>query len=201
MKMLNAAFPLLAAYGAYGTGCAEHVGAGEIVGEIVGYDTSGAPLEIVGYDVTGAPLMRRRGGAPAQPAAAHPPAGSLHLRLEDRPPTQARKYPLGFKFLAIPALGSQNVTSRPQLDFRPDRIVIPTAVATNFDVDDIRVGAKSQFIQAGSVPAEVFTQQSFDTLLHMDTAKVGMDIVFSVTSTDAVNPEDFKAALIGPALQ
>jgi len=120
--------------------------------------------------------------------------------LRDVNPTKAREYILGFDSTAVPGSTSANITKRPQVIFRPERVVIPSAVGVDFQVVDIKVGKNSQFSASGEVPAVVFAETSFGVRLKMDTCQVSMDVTISVRNTNAAQ-RNFTAAIIGPAVE
>ena len=53
--------------------------------------------------------------------------------------------------------------------------------ASDWDVNDISIGNKSQFAQAGSLPGDMFSSNSIDTFVSFDTAQTAMDICITVT--------------------
>jgi hypothetical protein len=120
--------------------------------------------------------------------------------LQDVNPTKAREYILGFDSTSVPGSTSANITKRPQVIFRPERVVIPSAVGIDFQVVDIKVGKNSQFSASGEVPAVVFSETSFGVRLKMDTAQVSMDVTISIRNTNAAQ-RNFTAAIIGPAVE
>ena len=120
--------------------------------------------------------------------------------VKDVSPTKAREYILGFDSTAVPGSTSANITKRPQVIFRPERVVIPSAVGVDFQVVDIKVGKNSQFSASGEVPAVVFAETSFGVRLKMDTCQVSMDVTISVRNTNGAQ-RSFTAAIIGPAVE
>jgi hypothetical protein len=120
--------------------------------------------------------------------------------LQDVNPTKAREYILGFDSTSVPGSTSANITKRPQVIFRPERVVIPSSVGIDFQVVDIKVGKNSQFSASGEVPAVVFSETSFGVRLKMDTAQVSMDVTISIRNTNAAQ-RNFTAAIIGPAVE
>ena len=121
--------------------------------------------------------------------------------VQKKEPTRTRELVLGFDSVANVAAGATvDVTSRPQVVFRPDRIVVPATIAPNFLIVDVRVGKNSQFTAAQPVPAEVFSQGGFQVGMKMDTAQISQDIVMRVTNTSLAVLR-FNAAMIGPALE
>jgi hypothetical protein len=120
--------------------------------------------------------------------------------LQDTNPTKSREYILGFDSTSVPGATSANITKRPQVIFRPERVIIPSSVGVDFQVLDIKVGKNSQFSASGEVPAVVFSETAFGVRLKMDTAQVSMDVTISVRNTNAAQ-RNFTAAIIGPAVE
>jgi hypothetical protein len=141
----------------------------------------------------GAALKRARLMAAASKAA----GGSAMVRSES--PTESRQLVIGLQSLAVPAGATVTVVTRPQILFRPTRLVVPSAVAPAFTIDDIKVGNKSQFVAAGPVPAEAFSQTAFSTPLKIDTAQISMDLIVQATNISAA-PADFRASFFGDAV-
>lgn len=92
-----------------------------------------------------------------------------------------------------------DITSRPQVIFRGERLVVPSGIAEHFDILDIKVGNRSQMIESTAVPAQAFTAQS-GSPLRMDVASIAQDVTLVVANrTRKVRP--FRAALFGTATQ
>ncbi len=188
----------------------EIVGADEIIGdEYIGDDDGDDDddMEVGDDDLEGmlgaSPRRRRRRrmGMPARfraaALAARAAAGASVVRSER--PTESRALVIGFSSLAVAALASSTVTSRPQVLFRPTRLVVPSAVAPSFTIDDIKVGNKSQLIASGAIPAEAFAQTAFNTPLKLDTCQISMDLIVVVTNVTAA-AADFRASMFGDAV-
>ena len=125
-------------------------------------------------------------------------AGAL---LKERQPTRAREYPLGFVSAAAVAAGaSTRITTRPQVPFRIDRLVVPSDLAGLFTIDDVKVGKNSQFAAEGAVPARIFQENGVGVCLKGDTAQISMDVTLSVTNISGA-ASFFRAAIIGPAVE
>lgn len=202
----------------------------EFVGDdfdFVGDDYAGEDFVLAGYDEVGAPVYRRKaprrapmrrpmqrpmrgpGGMVARrPAAPSPMQMALAERralagaiLDKRGPTKAREYPLGFASAAAVAAGaSARITTRPQVPFRIDRLVVPSDIAGLFTIDDVKVGKNSQFAAEGAVPARIFQENGVGVTLKGDTAQVSMDVTISVTNISGA-AATFRAAIIGPAVE
>lgn len=170
--------------------------------EIVGAeDLDGDDYEVGDEDIEGmlgaVPRRRamvRRPQQPMQRAASFGPP-----RVAQRGMPDSRALLIGFVYLQVAAGSSQVVSARPQVLFRPTRLVIPTAVAPLFSVDDIKIGNRSQLVAAGPVPAEAFSPSAFNTPLRMDTCQVSMEIILQISNLSAA-PTDFRAAMFGDAV-
>lgn len=115
------------------------------------------------------------------------------------PPTQGRDLVIGFQSLAVGAGATLDVTQRPQVVFRPERIVIASSIAADFTVADIKIGNKSQLVSSGPIPAEAFAQTAFGVEMMMDTCDISQDFILEVTNTSA-GALDFRAAVFGKAV-
>lgn len=189
----------------------------ELVGDESGWDfvgdDSSGDFEHLSGDEAGADVMgiwypgKKSSAAARQQQLMAARAAALASRrvqegaiLKDVNPTKAREYILGFDSTAVPGSTSANITKRPQVIFRPERVVIPAAVGVDFQVVDIKVGKNSQFSASGEVPAVVFSESAFGVRLKMDTCQVSMDVTISVRNTNAAQ-RNFTAAIIGPAVE
>lgn len=123
------------------------------------------------------------------------------LVLRESQPTKSRVFPLGFES-ATTILGgaSASITSRPQVIFKGQRLVVPSDVAGQFVLDDVKVGKDSQFVAEGSIPARVLQENAVDVAFELDTAQISQDITISVTNIGGA-PATFRAALIGQAAE
>ncbi len=116
-------------------------------------------------------------------------------------PTKSREFPIGFDSVATIAAGaSATLTQRPQIVFRPERIVVPAAVAAFFQITDVKVGKNSQFVSSGAVPAATFAETAFGVRLKMDTCQISQDLIIEVTNID-VAARRFLASMIGESVE
>jgi len=86
--------------------------------------------------------------------------------------------------------------------FRAERLVIPVAIAPLFVIEDIRIGAASQFAcNVGGIPASMFSPNTIDSALQLDAAAAGTEIRFRVryVGSDSQGAR-FTAALLGTAV-
>lgn len=91
------------------------------------------------------------------------------------------------------------LTARPQVVFRPNQFQVAGRIAEYFRINSIRIGNQNQFAASGSVPAEAFAG-NHPMPIGNTTAHPGHDIAIEVTNISA-SPQDFSAAMSGPALQ
>jgi len=179
--------------------------------DIQGYDIMGDNIRLVGDDLAAQAeaedaqptQMVARGGMPqtVRNAVAANVMARGALALKETQPTKARIFPLGFESNgSILAGNSATITSRPQVLFRGERLVVPSDIAGDFTVDDVKVGKDSQFVAEGSIPARVLQENAVDVLFQLDTAQISQDITISVTNISGA-PRTFRAALIGSAAE
>jgi len=118
------------------------------------------------------------GGNPLLPRAA----------VVDAPlPTQANRDILPMS-TGVPILPTQSaqITGRPQtLVFKIGRFMISNAGtaggAADWIVNDIKIGNRSQFVQSGDVPGDLFATNAIDTFVRFEAAQTAMDVVVVVT--------------------
>lgn len=107
-----------------------------------------------------------------------------------------RRYPLGFIPTSIPAATTTAVPSAPQNLYRPERLVIPSDIAFDLGVRDIKIGNQSQLVQSVEVPAALFSEVSINTGVTFDTAEVGNQVSVDMRNKSAAAVE-FSAGLVG----
>jgi hypothetical protein len=93
----------------------------------------------------------------------------------------------------------------PQMPFRPERIVVPMAVAPKWIVEDIHIGHQTQLDNLDNlgIPSRVFAADNVSPDLVMDTIMPGMEFRMRVRRSGLVKvgcePEIFQAVIIGRA--
>lgn len=148
---------------------------------------------VSGYDVVGAlNVLQAAQKAALAPGAITPALPQLRAQAaqggmwspgvyntNDRPATPRRKV-LGFPLTTI-VIGATTPAAQPtvlpQEAIRPERLVIEElTTGSTFDlmIDDIRVGAQSQNIGTGPIPASAFAATAFDTLFGGNTLNPGI---------------------------
>ena len=128
----------------------------------------------------------------------YPYSGFPHV--VNTPPTQVREFVIGFGPTVIMANSTAIFQAQPQLIFRGSRLIVPSALANNFSINDIRVGKDSQAVSANPIPAAAFSELAVGVNLGLDTATPGIIITISVSNTTAAQ-QTFSAALIGTSMQ
>lgn len=114
----------------------------------------------------------------------------------DQQMTSKRRYPLGFVPTDVLTGQTLNIPAAPQNLFRPERLVIPSDIAFDFGVTDIKVGNTSQFVQNTEVPAVLFSEVAINTNVYFDSANIGNQVSVQVRNKSA-GTLNFTAGLIG----
>ena len=128
------------------------------------------------YDLT-------QGGGPGGGGVNAPAAAVVDAPL----PTQANRDILPMS-TGVPILPTQSaqITGRPQvLVFKIGRFMISNAGTAggcaDWIVNDIKIGNRSQFVQSGDVPGDMFASNAIDTFVRFEAAQTAMDVVVCVT--------------------
>jgi hypothetical protein len=91
-----------------------------------------------------------------------------------------RRYILGLGSSTLGAAGSTTLTGTPNLDFRPDRIVLVDSVANNTTISSIKAGNVDQVI-GGSFPLALLSATAINTSMRGQTVKANTQIVISAS--------------------
>jgi hypothetical protein len=140
--------------------------------------------------------LRRRAAAEAL-MSKRVSAGAL---LRGVPPRQSREYALGLGSTSVSGSSSANINVQPQVIFRPERLVVPSNLAVDFLITDIKVGKNSQLVSTGALPAVMFTEVAFGVRLKMDTCQISMFVTISVTNQNPA-ARNFQGGIVGPAVE
>ncbi len=124
-------------------------------------------------------------------------AGSL---LRGVPPRNSREYALGLGSTSVSGNSSANINVQPQVIFRPERLVVPSNLAVDFLITDIKVGKNSQLVSTGALPAVMFTETAFGIRLKMDTCQIAMFVTVSITNQNPA-ARNFQGGIVGPAVE
>lgn len=123
--------------------------------------------------------------------------GNKGLAVESARLRKARRMAIGFGPTTLAASATGDITTRPQVVFRPERLFIPSDIAFDIIVLDVKIGQRSQLVAAGALPGAMFSEVSVDVFTHWDTAEVGNDIVLSVQNVNAALSRIFRGAMLG----
>ena len=173
-------------------------------GEFVGDGSDGSQAwgesgdDILGAVVRAKKKRNARKQAMARDLMARRVASGALLR--SVPPRNAREYALGLGSTSVAGNSSANINVQPQVIFRPERLVVPSNLAVDFLITDIKVGKNSQLVSTGALPAVMFTEQAFGVRLKMDTAQISMFVTVSVTNQNPA-ARNFQGGLVGPAVE
>jgi hypothetical protein len=119
------------------------------------------------------------------------------LIVQDDPPNRARRFPLGFESDAPIAAGAtEQITARPQVLFKGQRLVVPSDIAGNFILEDLKVGKDSQFVADGPIPCRVLQENATNVDFDLDTAQISQDVTLIVTNIGGA-PATFRASMWG----
>ena len=180
------------------------MGTSEIVGEDE-EDDVGADEDLLNALSIGAARRgaHRKAGAlrrVAQKISAYRKVDPGAVAIRQRDLNKRRRFPLGFQPTTVPIGSTSNIPAAPQDMFRPERLVIPSDIAFDFGVQDVKVGNTSQLVSGGEVPAALFTEVAIDTHVHFKTAEIGNQISVSVRNK-AAEPIEFSAGVVGTVVQ
>lgn len=151
-------------------------------------------LSVSGSGMTEIIGRARRQGAAAAVSAIKQRKG---MAVVQNPPTKRRRMPLGFAPTTVAASATGTIPGAPQNIYRTERLMIPSDIAFDLGVTDLKVGNSSQFVQTTEVPAVLFSEVAINTGVEFDTAEVGNQISVSVRNKDTVNDVVFTAAAVG----
>lgn len=178
---------------------------GGVGADLIGEDALLHALSVSGYDddvdlIEGLGNTEIVGAAAAKKAAVKGALRKIAMRnagaVVENALTRRRRYPLGFVPTVVAGGTSALIPSAPQNLFRPERLVIPSDIAFDLGIVDIKVGNQSQLVQSVEVPAALFSEVAIDTNVTFDTAEVGNQVSVQARNKIAA-PIEFTAGLIG----
>ena len=171
----------------------------EIMGDGSDGDYSGSFVGEGPTDSLGAAIARRKkNNAMAQALLRRRVQNGAILR--NVAPRNAREYALGLGSTSVAGNSSATINVQPQVIFRPERLVVPSNIAVDFLITDIKVGKNSQLVSTGALPAVMFSENAFGVRLKMDTAQISMFVTISVTNQNPA-ARNFQGGLVGPAVE
>lgn len=119
-------------------------------------------------------------------------AGAVIKRGLDR----RRRYPLGVVPTTVSAGDTEVIPTTPQNLFRPERLVVPSDIAFDVGIADVKVGNQSQFVETSEVPGTLFSEVAINTGVTFDTAEIGNQISISVRNK-SLGDVEFTAGFVG----
>jgi len=184
----------------------------DIIGNWPGFYGGGMGLA-VGADASmdptaGAGLWPGFGPGMCGPAAALDPnlvaalaAGRWSAGLTWDCPNQGVDEFLGFECdVTVCAGDTVDIQATPQILFKPQRLIIPSTIAGQFVVRDLKVGNRPCFAGSGSIAGLAFAENSTYTKFNAETAHINQPITLTVTNiSNADTP--FYGTLIGKGVQ
>lgn len=144
--------------------------------------------EIIGAN----PRNKNAGKKQALKQLAMRSAGAVIKRGLDR----RRRYPLGVVPTSISAGDTEVIPTTPQNLFRPERLVVPSDIAFDVGITDVKVGNQSQFVETSEVPGTLFSEVAINTGVTFDTAEIGNQISISVRNK-SLSDVEFTAGFVG----
>jgi hypothetical protein len=97
----------------------------------------------------------------------------------------------------IPPGGSFDMMCRPQVLFRPRRVVFLSTEADNFLVHDAKIGKNSQWAASGPVAARIFSEISFGMSMKWETAQISMDVILRCQNISKETQPPPQVCIIG----
>ena len=92
--------------------------------------------------------------------------------------------------------GTISVSARSDRCFIPMRLVIPSTIATDFVIKDIKTGKRSLLASSGTLPASLFTEQSLGVqLLTSELAR--RDLLIVVVTNKSAFHRNFHGMVVG----
>lgn len=119
-------------------------------------------------------------------------AGAVVKRGLDR----RRRYPLGVVPTTVTSGNVVTIPTTPQNLFRPERLVIPSDIAFDIGVTDVKVGNQSQFVETSEVPGSLFSEVAINTGVTFDTAEIGNQISVALRNK-SLSDVEFTAGFVG----
>ena len=155
----------------------------DIVGQAAANGGAPPPPPMMAPPLMAPPMMAPPMMAPPEPY----PFPARAALVEAPMPTQANRDILPMS-TGVPILPTQSaqITGRPQVRvFQIGRFVISNAGtaggSADWIVNDIKIGNRSQFVQSGDVPGDLFAVNAIDTFVRFSPAQTAMDVVVVVT--------------------
>jgi hypothetical protein len=116
------------------------------------------------------------------------------------PPHSSRVYALGLGSTLVAGRSSATIRFQPPITFRPERLIVPSNLAVDFLVNNIKVGKRSQLLSTGALPAVIFDESSFGIRLKGNICRPSMFIAVSMTNQNRT-ARSFQGGIVGAAFE
>lgn len=97
----------------------------------------------------------------------------------------------------IPPGGNFEMQCRPQVFFKPRRVLFLSTECDAFEVQDAKIGKNSQWAASGPVAARIFSELSFGMSMEWETAQVSMDVILSCKNISKEKQAPPRVCVIG----
>jgi hypothetical protein len=124
-------------------------------------------------------------------------AYGANIGVQNVPERDARLWPMPCSQSGIAASATAQVTARPQVHFRPQRLIVGADGLANFVITQITCGQSNQFGQSGDIDPSSFSPTAVGTAFTFDTVEKGTDLTISVRNTDGTDPHNFLSTFWG----
>lgn len=133
------------------------------------------------------------------PLAGRLPYGTPVPHFAPSRPRQVKRIMLGFGTTTVAASATVPLTSRPQKWFQPERLYIPASQGTNFQINDIKVGNVSMYLNTNAGGSVMFVENATDGAVTFDTADPAIDVSIVVQNLDGANSHAITPTMVGIA--
>lgn len=114
-----------------------------------------------------------------------------------------RQRPLPLGSVVVPAAGSATLTARVQKPIQGMRLILDfssaagAVVSGELSVQSIKVGVEEQLASNAGAPITAFQGGTFDQVLEMDPAIVGMDVSILLANANAATAATVRGVIFG----
>jgi hypothetical protein len=103
----------------------------------------------------------------------------------------------GEDLIEIPPGGTFSMKSRPQVVFRPHRIVFLSDDCAPFSILDAQIGRNSQWAASGPVAAKMFSELAPGMSMIWDTAQISMDVSIRCQNVSGIAQRPPHVSILG----
>jgi hypothetical protein len=161
--------------------------------DIVGEDDDDLLGSVSGYEIVGAAPNRKQQLARAV-------AAKNAVVVKRSAPTARRRLPLGFAPTVVGIGATAQIPAAPQNSIRGETLCIPSDIAFDVSIVDIKVGNASQLVEAVELPGAMYTEVSRNNQLSLDSAQLGSQLSIQVRN-NSVAALTFRAGIVGTVVK